>query len=198
MKKIIVNKFGYGFYARIMVSIMLALSSIILMPIQPSAAAEESLEYSIKAAFLFKFGSFVEWPAQAFPNPQSPIIIGVYGEDPFGSRLDRIVQGKTISNRPVVLKRYQRIEQAREAHILFISETENSEMENILETLKGSYVLTVSERNSSMQNSGMINFIIVDNNVRFEINLASAEREGLKVSSKLLNLAKTVKTRSNG
>jgi YfiR/HmsC-like len=156
-----------------------------------AAKAEDSLEYAVKGAFLFKFGAFVEWPPSALPEPGAPFIIGILGEDPFGANLDQMVQNREVHGRPVVIKRYKRIEQARDAHILYISTSEKERLQEIAASLSGTSILTVSDE--SRQAGGIINFIIQENKVRFEIDAEAAERAGLKLSSKLLSLAKVIK-----
>jgi len=151
---------------------------------------EESLEYAVKGAFLFKFSAYVEWPRSAFANTTTPFVIGILGEDPFGANLDAIVQDRTVEGRVVLIKRYKQPDQARAAHILYISATEATSQEQILTSLHGMNILTVS--NDSPETGSIINFVVQDGKVRFEIDLKAADVAGLKVSSKLLALAKTV------
>ena len=105
-------------------------------------------EYDLKAAFLFNFAQFVEWPAEAFGEGRAPIVIGILGSDPFGRSLDDIVAGETIRSRPLVVRRYQSIEQADTCHILFISSSEAGQLEHVLKTLGRRSVLTVGDRKS--------------------------------------------------
>src|SRR5687768_16355470 len=88
------------------------------------AIVGDSLEYTVKGAYLYKFSAFVDWPASSFANAKAPFIIGILGDDPFGPKLDALVQNRTVHGRPIVVKRYQRVEQAKDAHILYISPTE--------------------------------------------------------------------------
>lgn len=151
---------------------------------------DESLEYQVKGAYLFKFGSFVEWPSSAFPGANSPLTIGVLGDDPFGAVLDEIIKNRTVGSRPLVIHRFQRGEQPKEVHILFISRSERAQLESINESLKG--VLTIGEFDTATP-SVMINFVVSDNKVRFEVDLDQANRAGVKLSSKLLSVARAVK-----
>src|SRR5882724_5191380 len=155
-----------------------------------AATTQESLEYAVKGAFLFKFGAFVEWPSSAFPNPDAPFVIGILGDDPFGASLDQIVQGRTVQGRVVVIQRLQRVEQAKDVHILFIARTERERAEQIAASLRGNSVLTVSDVDHSPRPVGVINLVTVDNKVRFEIDEDMAQRAGLKLSSKLLSLGR--------
>ncbi|MES2353515.1 MAG: YfiR family protein [Pseudomonadota bacterium] len=154
--------------------------------------AEDSLEYAVKGAFLFKFSAYIEWPLSAFANDAAPFVIGILGEDPFGAKLDAIVQDQKVQGRPVVIKRYKQLDQARGAHILYISAAETEYSEQIFASLRGSNILTVSEE--SFETGSIINFVVQENKVRFVIDLKAADIAALKVSSKLLALAKVVDT----
>lgn len=151
-------------------------------------------EYQLKAAFLFNFAKFVEWPASAFPDPAAPIIFGVLGVDPFGPNLEQAIAGKTVNNRPFVVKRFATVQTMEPCHMLFISAAEQAHLPQILAALKDKHTLTISEVEDFLALGGMINFLTVDNKVRFEIHQTAAERAGLKLSSKLLSLAIAVKT----
>ena len=157
---------------------------------RPSAAAEPS-EYQVKAAFLYKFVNFVEWPAAALPQDSSPLIIGVLGDDPFGSHLDKTVEGKTLDEHKIVVKRFKRLEELQSCHVLFVCRSEKSNLSRIIERLGKANTLVVGDMDNFLQ-QGAINFIIVERKVRFEINMDIAERAGLKISSKLLQLATKV------
>src|SRR6185312_8324237 len=101
------------------------------------AMADDSLEYSIKSAFLFKFGEFVEWPSGTFTSQEEPLVIGILGDDPFGPRLDQTVNGHKIGSRPVAVVRMSRAEQLQNVHILFICQSEKEHMDGIAAALKG-------------------------------------------------------------
>jgi hypothetical protein len=157
------------------------------------AIGEENLEYQVKAAFLFNFAKFIEWPPQAFDNPDSPIVIGVLGENPFSNSLRLTVDGKTINNRRLMVKQFETPTDARVCHILFISPSERRRLPLIFDTLKGSPVLTVGESADFMNEGGVIRFVLEEDKVRFEINLEAAARAAIKLSSKLLKLARFIK-----
>jgi hypothetical protein len=154
--------------------------------------AQASGEYQVKAAFLYNFLKFVDWPAQSFANDSSPFIIGVVGNDTFNSTIDQAVSGKTANGRPIVIKRFASSKALTYCHILFISPSERDRFRQILGTT-GSGVLTVSETDGFTQIGGIVNFTLVDSKVRFEINQSAAERAGLKISAKLLSLARVVR-----
>ena len=150
-------------------------------------------EYQVKAAFLYNFARFVEWPADAFPDARTPILLGILGDDPFGGALEQTVKGKTVNGRELVLRRLTRVEDLKGFHMLFVSSSEARHLPQILESLRGKCVLTVGETEGFAQAGGVINFTLEENKVHFEINLNTAERAHLKISSKLLALAKVVK-----
>lgn len=160
----------------------------------PNAVAQPApaREYKIKAVFLFNFLQFVEWPSAAFPDATSPIRIGVLGDDPFGPALEEAVRNETINQRRLVIERSHRPEDLRECHLLFISRSESRRMEAVLALLDERPVLTVSEVEGFTLHGGVIAFFYDGKKVRFEINPATADRRGLKMSSELLRLGKIV------
>ena len=162
------------------------------------AVADESLEYGVKAAFLYKFGSYVEWPAAAFISPTSPFNLCVAGgSDQFGSTLDKVVNGKRINNRDIVIRRLKTVERDSGCHILYIGGSEAQHGAQILEAVRGSSVLTVSDAGGSGSGAAIIDFVVVDNRVRFDIDDEAAAQNGLVISSKLMNLALNVKRRTS-
>jgi hypothetical protein len=156
-----------------------------------SAEAKPSPEYLIKAAFLFNFAKFVEWPADAFKDDLSPINLCILGIDPFGPALD-ILKDKKVKGRPLRIKRVHKVDDIEACHILFISASEKENLKQILYALRNLSTLTVSEIEGFAQMGGIINFIIVNKKVHFEINTDAAEQSRLKISSQLLKLAKIV------
>ena len=146
----------------------------------------------VEAVFLFNFSQFVDWPAQAFPQPDSPIVIGVLGSDPFDGTLDDVVRGEMVKGRPLVVRRFQHVEQLTDCHILFISRSERPRLEPIVQSLKGRSVLTVSDLDEFASQGGVIGFVLVDNKIRLRVNLQAAKEAGLTLSSKLLRPAQIV------
>jgi hypothetical protein len=134
----------------------------------------------------------VEWPADAFPGDESPIIIGILGGDPFGSAIDATVRDKKVNNRPLLVKRLQSNQDCRECHILFVNSAESSRMEELVPKLKRAPILLVGESPDFAQRGGIINFTIEENRVRCEVNVKAAKRARLAISSKLLSLSKIV------
>lgn len=171
----------------------LALLIVWLGTIAIAAAAPamaESPEYAVKAAFLFKFGAYVEWPVNTFATDKTPLVIGIVGGDPFGSALDSLATGRTIDGRPMEIVRSQLIDQMKDEQILFISQSEKEKMAKIAARLEGEKVLTVAEFDDP---NIIIQFVTENDKVRFDINLDQANRVGLKLSSKLLSVARNIK-----
>jgi hypothetical protein len=152
-------------------------------------------EYQIKAVFLFNFAQFVDWPPDAFPNAESPLVIGILGDDPFGPYLDEAVKGEKVNNRPMVIQRYRDVEEIKVCHILFISKSEAGRMDQVLGRLKGRSILTVGETNGFSQLGGIIDFAMENSKVRLKINLRAARLAHLTISSKLLRPAEIVSKR---
>jgi len=160
-------------------------------------ADSESSEYLIKAGFIYNFGKLVEWPGSAFPQPTSPIVIGILGNDTFAATLEHVVEGKKIDARPFVVKRLRwRKDFNCSCHILFIAAAETMHAEDAILAQKNTPVLTIAERAGFARRGGVINFTLEDSKVRFEVNVDAARQVGLNISSRLLSLAKIVQTTS--
>ncbi|HKX29445.1 MAG TPA: YfiR family protein [Blastocatellia bacterium] len=152
----------------------------------------------IKAAYLYNFAKLVEWPADAFKDADSPVVLGLVGDEPFGEILDQNMAGRKANGRKVVIVRLKASDNLRACHLLFISASEKSRVPQILAGLKGANVLTVAEIPHFAQSGGIINFFQEEKRVQFEINVEAAERAKLKISSRLLSLAKLVKDEPHG
>ena len=169
---------------------LLVLAHLVIAPrVQPQ---DSPSEYQVKAAYLFNFLKFVEWPEEAFPDPLAPIVIGIAGDDPFGSALPQVVVGKTVQGRDLVIRKYRAGEDLRSSHILFISASEKKRVPQIVASLRGSSVLTVADFNEFLGEGGMIQLYSENNRIRFAINVDATGRAKLKISSKLLSLARVV------
>ena len=158
------------------------------------AHAFKPTEYQIKAAFLYQFAKFVQWPDSVFADSTKQIIIGILGEDPFGDDLDNTVQNKYIHGRQIGIERYDRLNQLKDCQILFISNSETKNLTAIFSKLRYTSILTVGDTENFSREGGMINFVRKENKIHFEINADAAQEAGLKLSSKLLNLAKIVES----
>jgi len=151
-----------------------------------------SPEYQVKAAFLLNFVKFVEWPGTAFTDEKSPLVLGVVGEDPFGAALDAL-EGQIVRNRTVQVKRFSNTDGIRKCHLLYISPSEEVRIRDIVKAVGDAPVLIVSDGAERFAQQGVsINFILSDNKIRFEINVAVAKKAGLSMGTQLLQVAKVV------
>lgn len=157
-------------------------------------AQATSKEYQVKAAFLFNFMQFVEWPPTVFKNADDPFRIGVLGQDPFNAALEDTVQGETISNHKIIVEHAMQVDDLKNCQLIFISKSEKKHVAEILSALDDKPVLTVSEIEGFAERGGGINFYLEGNKVRFEVNPDAARHDGLKVSSQLLSLGKIIET----
>jgi hypothetical protein len=148
-------------------------------------------EYRLKAAFVFNFAKFVEWPPEAFTNATAPIVIGILGDNPFGQDLEETVNAKTVNDRPFEIREFHSATDARKCHILFICTSEKDKLSQIFDALRDTNVLTVGETDGFTDNGGMINFVRQGTKIRFQINADAAKAARLKISSKLMSLALT-------
>lgn len=160
---------------------------------QPS---ETRPEYKIKAGYLYTFTRYTEWPATAFTNATSPIVVGVLGEDPFGETLDQVVQGRVSQGRPVTVRRSRRVEDLQACQVVFICRSEKNRLAEIIATLRNTNALTVCDVSAFLNQGVMIHLTVVDQAVRFEVEIEPAQRAGLRFNSRMLDAAKRVGTRS--
>jgi hypothetical protein len=150
-----------------------------------------SREYALKAAFLYNFAQFVEWPKEAFPDESTPIVFCIVGEDPFGIALEPM-KGRAIRGRKTVIKRGVKPDELTKCHICFVSRSEGKNLAKILAELRDWDGLTVSDMEGFAQRGGVIGLVTVEDGIHLEINVDAAERAGLTVSSRLLKLAKII------
>jgi hypothetical protein len=156
-------------------------------------ARADGLETAIKATYLYKFAPFVEWPDSAFAGPTSPFALCIVGADPFGSVLDRAVQGQHVGERPIVVRRLDTAQRAVGCQVVYLAGSPGQSVAEALKALRGAPVLTVADGRAA---GAMINFELRDQRVRFEIDDAAAADAGLNISSKLLSLAVEVQRRN--
>ena len=149
-------------------------------------------EYQVKAAFLFNFTQFVEWPVNALPETKTHLVIGILGGNPFGTYLEEIVSGEQANGHPLVVQEYKIAEEIKTCHILFINLTEKNKLEQAITSLKGRSILTVSDGNNFIKQGGMVRFITKNNKIQIQINPEAAKEADLIISSKLLRLAEIV------
>lgn len=156
------------------------------------ANSPNSAEYKFKAVYLFNFLKFIEWPHSAFAHVRSPFVIGIFGDNPFGGSLAEAVSGEQIGGRGVVVRRFNQLDSAKDCHVLFVSASEESRMGPIVAALRSKPVVLVSDIEEFAANGGTIEFYIQNKKLRFAINESAAARSGVKLSSRLLKLARIV------
>jgi hypothetical protein len=164
----------------------------LLFAVSGALGQQKPSEYQVEAAYLYNFGRFVEWPAQAV-NAAGDFTICVLGDDPFGPALDAVLAGGKIGNRSVAAKRISSPRDSAGCRILFISISEVNRLSKVIDALDKSAVLTVSDIPQFSRRHGMIEFVLEENRIRFEVNLAAAQRAGLLLSSDLLKVATVVR-----
>lgn len=152
----------------------------------------EALEYRVKAAFVCKFASYVEWPAQLFARPDSPIVIGVVGSDAVVDELARTAAGLSADGRPLLVRKLERGDPVASAHLVYVAGSHESRLAETLAAAKGQPVLLVTESSRALALGSMINFVVVDDKVRFDIAPQVAEQSQLRISARLLGVARAV------
>jgi hypothetical protein len=155
----------------------------------PGPARAAPKEYQVKAVFLYNFAKFVEWPATAFEKPQTPYTICVLGADPFGEVLD-IAAAESVQGRRMTVRRMVDLKGISGCHILFVASSERSRRAAIFEALGKFPTLTVGEDEDFVRAGGCMRFFLLEDKVRFEINMEATERARLKISAKLLSVAR--------
>jgi len=177
--------------------VLLVFAFALLMPVFASAAAIaqsdlQAPEPRVKAAFLFKFGSYVEWPSGAFVSATAPFTIGVMDADALADELATVVAGRNMDGRPVVVRKLHEGDPINGFNIIFIGKAVDGKLAGILSPMKGRPTLAVTESEGALELGSMINFVIVDGKVRFDISLQPAAAGSLKISSRLLAVARKV------
>jgi hypothetical protein len=149
-------------------------------------------EYRVKATFLFQFTQFVDWPSGAFRSSESPFVVGILGDDPFGSFLDETVRDEKAQGHPLIVERYQRLEDAANCQLLFVSRAESGRIRDIAAALRKRSTLIVGDTDGFAEGGGIVQFVTEQNKVHLRINLNAARVANLTISSKLLRLATVV------
>ena len=170
-----------------------AVLCLLLAALAARAQPPPSTEYEVKAAFLYNFAKFVEWPADAFADSRSHFVIGIVGSDPFGPGIDRALSNKVVHGRDLDVRRFPDAPPASGCHLLFFSQADSTTLRRNLQSVAGSTVLTVGEASTFLDLGGTIRFVLESNKVRFDIDVASAEAARLRISSKLLRLARVLR-----
>jgi hypothetical protein len=182
----------FGFRKQLRPLLALVFGAVLLF-VGAAARAEAGREYQVKAAFLFNFAQFVQWPAKAFPSEDAPFVIATVGADPFEGAIEKAVAGKTVASHAVIVKHFSGADQIGDCHLLFVPAGEDANLAAILRRVGEKPVLSVGETDAFPRAGGCIRFYIEDGKVRFEINPEAASKATLKISAKLMSLARIFK-----
>lgn len=180
--------------ARLVLLLLISFAAVASVRAQDSAPTE----YQLKAVFLYNFAKFIDWPPGSFATPQSPFLICILGVDPFGSAIDDTLKNKTVGDRPLVVERAKEPAEVRHCQIVFISASEKHRLPEILIALQGANALVVGDTDGFADTGGTVQLMLEQNHIRFAINTDAADSAGLRISSKLLALAKVVHSTETG
>ncbi|MGZ9226368.1 MAG: YfiR family protein [Anaerolineales bacterium] len=161
------------------------------------AQASPTVEYQLKAAFLYNFSKFVEWPSDAFKSNEPRLLLCVFRDNPFGNVLDEILQGKTINSRELLARRINELPDLKSCQLVFVSHREDKRLSEILDSLRGTSALVVGESDGFAERGGGIQFFLEGNKLRFAVNVDAVRKARLGVSSQLLALARIVHSQRN-
>jgi hypothetical protein len=170
---------------------LILLSALPILTISDSSRADApSREYQLKAAYIYNFAQFIEWPSSAFSSPNAPFVIGIVGDPSLGGTLEQAVKGKTAGKREIVVKYFANVNAVEHAHILFVSASERDRMGDLVKRATAESTLTIGDFDGFTAASGMVRFMTEDNKLRFEVNTDAANQGHLKFSAQLLKLAR--------
>ena len=175
--------------------ILIAIQLLLVASAYATAATGSSTnEYQIKAAYLYKFAAYVEWPPSAFEQTNSPIVIGILGADEVATELGNLNAGQRINDREVEVRRLKVGDSLTGIQMLFVGQKESGHLKSLLEPVQAQPVLVVTESANALDAGSVINFLFLDERIRFEISVIHAERSGLKISARLLGVAQKIET----
>jgi len=157
-------------------------------------ATAQAAEHEVKAAFLYKFISYIEWPPRSFAREDSPLVIGVVDAPAVADELASIVAGRNVNGRGVILRKVERGEALAGVHVLFVGRGTGARAATLLAAARGHAMLTVTESDETFPTGSVINFVVIDGKVRFDVDARHAESENIKVSARLLSVARKVVT----
>lgn len=175
--------------------ILLTASTLVVLLGWPGWAASNSdlsVEDQIKAAFLYKFGGYIDWPAQVFERPDSPLTIGVMGPDTFATALTQIAAGRDVNGHAIEIRKLERGASIGGLHMVFVAQADEASVLETVAAAKGQPILIVTAHERGLADGGMINFVVEGNKVRFDIAVPTAEQSNLKISARLLSVARRV------
>ena len=173
------------------------LGALLAWPRPARSQSDDEAEYRVKLAFLYNFAQFVQWPAEAFRDQAAPLTLCVAGQNPFRGEIEQELRGREVNGHPVVIQRLKPNDDPKACHMIFVPASERKQTEKLLAALKGSNTLTIGECQGFADLGGIINLTLDQNKLRFEVNLDAATQTQLKISSKLLALARIVKVERN-
>lgn len=165
---------------------------LVVASVRAQGAPPAATERRVKAAFLYKFLGYTEFPASAFADPAAPVVIGVIGADELAAELARIVAGRTVGARTITVKLLHEGDSAAGVHLLFVGASSSARLRSIVKTAQPGPMLVVSEAEDGLEQGSVINFRVVDERVRFDVSLEAAEKNSVKLSSRLLTVANHV------
>lgn len=164
--------------------------ALVMLCLAPFAVRSQiTPAYQVKAAFIYNFTQFMEWPPQAYDDQLGPFVIGILGENPFGNYLDELVKGEKVAGRRIVVRKFKELDEIKYCNILFINVPHAREAAR---SLRNKSILTISEENNFAREGGMVRFFTANNKIRFQINPAAARGAGISISAKLLRVADIV------
>ena len=164
---------------------------------RPAQADAQADEYRVKAAFLYKFGGYIEWPSGSFARADSPVTIGVMGANALADELVQIVAGRNVNGRPVRVRKLRPGDPITGLHVLFVGRADGGRLGELLAAARGQALLTVTESEEGLELGSMINFVVVEDKVRFDIAPPPSESSNLKISARLLGVARKVVSKSS-
>lgn len=175
--------------AALLAAVGIVLATPVMADVQDMPSASQ-----VKAAFLFKFPAYVTWPPSAFEQAQAPLVIGVIGDDDVADELSRLVAGRSVDHHAIVMRRIGVADPVLGVHVLFIGGETSEQLARILDATRSHAILTVTEQDDALGAGSVINFMLIDDQVRFDVSLPAAERNKLKISARLLTVAHQVVT----
>jgi hypothetical protein len=170
----------------------LAVAPVFVVSLLCFAQANKPNEYQVKAAYLYNFGKFVNWSSSFTPSNKESFAICIVGQDPFGTALEATVAGEKVGGKPVEVRRISKKQDAASCRVLFVSASERDRLDEVLTDFAPVNILTVSDMPNFTSHGGIIQFVVIENKIRFEVNLSAAERSNLNLSSELLKVAVAV------
>jgi hypothetical protein len=174
---------------RCLIAFALCLSASVVRA-APLAARQRDLQYAVKASFIYNFLSFIEWPAAALSRPDAPFRLCIAGPDPFGGVLDATVRGESVSGHPIVVERLKDDQAAAVCHVVFVGGVDEARMAGVIRATERRPILVIGEARRLLDLCGNIALVIDGDRVRFDINLPSLQRQGLRASARLLRVAR--------